>query len=462
MGESPMSERETDRVMAILANTNAGRQWLKAATDPFHDFDIPLEGFPDVENGRSVVQCYRRVLTLTRPSGVASTDNWDASIFWTGLDSATPIKTGKYNQEMPTSTDTSPMAPQMLIAGDTQGHFGGTMVVAGPVGHELTPLGYDSTTFNDLLSPFYNNQTALAELPAGRWRLIAGGQEVVNTTAKLYDQGMVTAYRNIDSCERTLMSFNQLPDTRVDALARLHTLMPQSISAVNSLPDSKQWRASDGAYQVFQFRDLEIPTIKTQFGQQLWVPTDPTITFGPTNAWCLNPLILENGGAANYHHETQTQPCGLYFTGLHPLASLTVIQKLYIEYFPDISETALVPLARLSPNYDPAVLEAYAVGCRGMPVGVASKMNASGSFWKGMLGVLKNDLPKLGMMLSFVPDPRVQALGKGLTAIGTTAKLVESGIGQFSKIDAQSLRKQTVSQGAPKKKRPKKSPAAKK
>jgi len=97
----------------------------------------------------------------------------------------------------------------------------------------------------------------VSDLITGKCRVVGGGFEVINTTAPIYQQGTVTAYRSPQTFASTMIE-STVATTPVVGLgfpATMHLMAPSSPAAALLLPGSKQWPAARGSYSVFTLCD---------------------------------------------------------------------------------------------------------------------------------------------------------------------------------------------------------------
>ncbi len=57
-----------DRLLETRTISSEALLWLIAATDPFHDTEIKLTGFPDVSTDKVVVQTFTQTATVSLPT----------------------------------------------------------------------------------------------------------------------------------------------------------------------------------------------------------------------------------------------------------------------------------------------------------------------------------------------------------------------------------------------------------
>lgn len=129
--------------------------------------------------------------------------------------------------------------------------------------YAIAPTG--SLTLPDLTGGSLANvtfgQLDISNYLIGKSRIVGGGFEVVNTTAPLYRQGLVTVYRAPQVNAETVVnvSFGTTPAVSVAFPARSLALPPSNAQQAFVLPGSKQWPAERGCYNVFTQTDIENP-----------------------------------------------------------------------------------------------------------------------------------------------------------------------------------------------------------
>jgi len=74
------SERILNAIQKRTGLTEAGKNWLMASIDPFHDNQFRVDGFPDATSSPSVTQCVKQSITINVPGSVGATANWDCMV----------------------------------------------------------------------------------------------------------------------------------------------------------------------------------------------------------------------------------------------------------------------------------------------------------------------------------------------------------------------------------------------
>jgi len=173
--------------------TPEGKRWLIEALDPFHDEQIQLTGFPDMNVANSVVQVVKKQQQIKKSSTLAA-GNWDCNVvLWPqpqqNFDS---IDGGDYSVRGYTTADSNNNASLLSVPSDLDifrypvGGVTAYQQVSGERTFGSTSSGGDPHRCDLSLDTTYLD---------GASRVIAMGFEVVNTTAPLYKQGSVTVYR---------------------------------------------------------------------------------------------------------------------------------------------------------------------------------------------------------------------------------------------------------------------------
>lgn len=397
--------------------TEDGRKWLITALDPFHDTQVVLAGYPDVNNSASVVQCIKQSLQVSAPPSTATT--WDCHIFNNpSVDTSITRTTGGFIND-------STSSPTNLI-----GLSGGSFVRAGGIQVLSVPTG-NSTAWTDFIANLGSSGTAYSSMSCpsaytkGKVRVIASGLEITNTTNALESQGTVTCYRTPVPEYETSTAFTvadsvSSPSTTGTLSGVVCGAQPASIAEAMLLPGSRQWKAIDGTYQTHALHSNNIPTEEGNCRSIFYRDSS-------------NRVVLQNvttssiGGfnsIGNYPSTlTKFDVSGAYFTGLTPSTTFTVTWNLYVERFPSVNDSDLVVIANPSPAYDPVALEIYARAIRDLPVGVPVAENGLGDWFNSAIGEISKFVapvvqPAMKMM-SMVPHPAAQAAsmaGKFLTA----------------------------------------------
>lgn len=413
MANITRSERLLQRLVGEKVLTQAGKDWLVAVVDPFHDTQLKdLQGWPDVETSASVVRCMKSNMQISATSGgaPAPAGNWDVEIALMPWLSSCPF--------YKSSARTGSSAAYSSAVASSSAAFGGVVAQACNTftsGSGFTwPPSSGSTTLLGQLTPD-------AQSISGMGRVIGIGFEVTDTTASLYQQGSCIVFRQPQyPKESQTFRLQQLDGTFLQTTfdGTEVRMPPASSSAAILFPGSRQWAAKEGCYIVGAFHSNENPPFDVNYNQPVLVPAsfDEQIGVMPTQEiWFPTPAdsgiqILSNTGVANGKlgtgqplHLNPIHSCGALFMGLHPNASLSVTLNVYYESFPSIADSRTLVLATPSAEFDPMALNIYSHAIGTMPVGVMVKENGFGDWFRGVV-------EQIGNVASWIPHPIAQGV----------------------------------------------------
>jgi hypothetical protein len=416
-----------DRLMKreLPTLTKKGREWLKAAIDPFHDTVETVQGFPDPQGGYSIQLCVKRSITVTKPKLLPPGATWDAHICLTGLLLDTPIQTATC-QTVSGLTIPSVQTRTDLI--DPANTIGTVTVVTEVTGQPtmpsfVTPFNPTSPTLAmRSVSPVRIDPLtgqAVDGFLGGRARLNFAGFEVVNTTAPLYASGAVTAYNQLGAPDKQMFQ-----DYGEATPYWVQSAPPANHKEAMLLQGARQWRAAEGCYVVGQFAGVQLPATQPEGAGFLWLggDVDPG-TQGAPGVYNYGVVLKDDFGVPTAVCPTfvKTAPIlghGAYFTGLSEQTVLTLNARFGIEMFPTEKDPIAMLASSMSPYYDPASLEAYQRIIFDMPPGVPLSENFTGEwFGKAVKAIGTYGPTALRAVATLVPDPRVKALAAGGAAL---------------------------------------------
>lgn len=405
-----------DRIARQDHISEDAKQWLIMTLDPFHDAPVNCVGVPDSTTGDSVTQFIKNSINVSAPSG--TTGLWDCHMVMTPFfaNSASPIlftNADSINNNLPlameSTTLTRPIAPVTIVAypsGDTSGYsdpFRG-----GPIGGP----GFETTLLN--LNANFTN---------GDYRVVSMGFEVLNTTNELNVQGLTTVYRTpVPSREtntvKTTVLLNSMNEvvTHGDIQYLPMDNIPTDQSSALLLPNTKQWKAAEGSYQVARLNTNDSFVCNESWLQPMF--TTEVQTTGGSNVYHVPLLLSSTFGITTSTNLPATRPftwanmdiSGCFFTGLSPQTTLTVNWNICIERFPAIIETDLIVLAKPSPCFCPMAFELYKAIVQEMPVGVMQKENGLGDWFRDAIDTAAEYIQPIAAM---IPHPAAQAISMG-------------------------------------------------
>jgi len=384
--------------------SKCAQDWLTAALDPYHDYQMDLEGLPDERSAPSVVQMHNQSYTLTAPTSAAG-GNWDASVLYTGFDSVIGNRCGmmaKLTASLHAYDHTSFSSGQP---------FGALTVWAGAAGSTQTngaPMTLGDT-----------NVSLGSALDVDRCRLIGVAFEVHNTTAEIYKQGSLTVA--------------QLPDCATDAGSILYhdtastdayhdftfqsdkgALKACTLQPLLAIPGSQTWPADKGVYAIP--RMTEVPRkLAALSGGTSSGRTVIAYGLGGTGVGTLEPTGFQSDGSIVVPTIPVVSPSGfsplqVYLSGLSSSTTLTITFRTIVEYFPALGST-LLPLATPSPYYEAKVFGLYGAIAARAPYAVPVGQNAAGDYFRKIAGLLSNALVLTSPMFGDLA-PLAYAVGK--------------------------------------------------
>lgn len=369
--------------------------WLVCSTDPFHDTDVALAGYPDMNTSKSITQVVQRSATIT-----SGTDPWDCHMFF--------LPTSGDLNSAPTAKGDSVL---QLYSIDNYNRLNGS-VSGGPFigGLNVVPVNTSD--------PWSSGSATLGlGIPAsyckGKHRLVGVAYEVVNVTAPLYKQGAVWCYKQPN--QTTIGTSTLAIGSPTDIVTKIASLPPANEAEVALYPNARTWEAAEGAYVIQTLSDIENPPLRV-------VPHAYLATNMDYNVASPSQLAMYSwGGVANTRPAAVEYPfdnCGSLFVGLSPQTSLKVTVRYLFERFPTQNDPDLLVLARPPTPYDPLALELYARALHEMPCYVMVKENPMGEWFSRVLEMVGQVAPVVGKVLPFPGAALIgDVVGKGAGAV---------------------------------------------
>jgi hypothetical protein len=441
----------------------AGRDWLTAALDPFHDKALSRTGLPDRYAGSSIVEIVTESITLSAPTG--TTGNWSAHIF--SLPFSGTVTT------YPTSLVTTRYSPAAMKLDGTVVAGNSTVENAQSLYDQasqqlglLNVWAWDSepTSFFPSGSQLYStvkptSTYALNASISGQARIIGGGVEIVNTTADLYKQGTVTCSRVPNSIVDVAFvscagdtNLGANVDPNVWTYGALYNPgiracygPPATIAAAMNFPSSKQWAAAEGCYSVFSFdvEEADMRPVSEHYRAVLssFDPVEQTVAHNSpitsANGYAApTSLVTASGtdkficpGASQTSIDAPMDTSSIILTGLSKESTFTITLRYIVERAPrygDASGGTLVRLMSPSPAYDPVALELYKEVMGKLLPGVPSKYNPMGEFFRYVRDLVQKAAPVVAGVASMIPHPAAQAIGRAAAAVTTATKVLNT------------------------------------
>lgn len=424
-----------DKMVTSSVISDDGADWLVSAVDPFHDRDVTLAGYPDMQSASTVVQLVKKQFLVTMPTSITSS-TWDCQVtMFPTLSQAngTPNVLAILNNQATANTPVGNM-------------YGGIVATACAGGQQIFP---DNGTF-----PLVSSQLAIAgnanpiEYIKGRYRVIGCAFEVHNTTAEIYKQGLVTCGRVPTSPVLTELYGNYVnggANVVTNSPFQALRAPPGFLNLAKLLYGSRSWEAKEGAYVVGRLNQTDIPLCASTAMPIGYLSAD--YPNNNTSQYYLAPAngqyIATSAGTnfafyptTNYDKVTHFDTSFAYFTGLSTQTSLVVDCRWIIERCPTTDEFDLVVLATPSACYDPVALEMYSRALCNLPPGVPLDENPLGEWFARAMSALAQWAPTVGNALGVI-HPGFAAIGNG---IGATAGFIRGVLPQ-SRSDASIVHK---------------------
>jgi hypothetical protein len=418
-----MNEQTLENRLTTGKSSKDAISWLKTALDPFHDFDIGINGIPDSDTQFSVVQIFPKVVSVTAPPNLAANETWSCHIATLPLGQTISVRS--YDQSNGYNT---------IKTGYDNGEGGelGTFTI---ITHGDDPTGQDNTSYPVPPATSYGSDSrefrAVSMDDVGEMsmkKIIAGGFEVHNDTADLYKQGSVTVYQNAQQTYD-----NGVGDWRLlsASTAYLNSTKacrspPPSREDAAALPSSRTWEASKGVYVPIRLA----PDTNYQPGtshQFVTRDSDQLITARDVAGY-MQTHVSTSSTYADWklgHRGAAIETTGAYFSGLSPETVLTVTTKLIIESAPTNANPSLLFSATPTPDYDPKILALYYQTIRHLPPGVEVSFNAKGDWFRMVMKAANVGIPAILPFMSAVPHAALAtraALATGNAALAIMDK----------------------------------------
>lgn len=388
--------------------TSTGEGWLIACLDPFHDYRLKPEGFPDLVSSNSIVQIHNYSFDVSAPASAAG-NNWDCSVIYTGLDAYPTTGIPVLDMSKPfcggAEYDHADLATYRKINSLT--------VISDATGVALNPANSTGDFYG--LPSFRSSQQG---------RLIGVAVEVHNTTAEVYRQGSLSVAMLPPTADdvqsMTLIDTNAAPWESKDFQCDSSTYLPSYVADVKSVPQSGTWEARKGVYMIPRLSKGSInPTSAT--------PNRATLvrykTTGGSAACCTIPQFNEATIGTNpmpYYHgfgSSSFSPMCAFFSGLSDQTTLTVTFRCLVEYFPTVS-SEMISLTSPSARHDPKALAAYCAVAESAPYAVPVGSNASGDYFRDVVGAAAQLIPyvrtiyNVGKQVYDIAKPVASNVGK--------------------------------------------------
>lgn len=403
--------------------------------DPFHDEAYKLNGAPSDQSADSVVITVNQEIVV------------DASDF--GLPTIAGAKWDLHVATLPLTQSARAygvysLQPAGFSAGATTGTesmFKTLYPISLSANNSGDPTYCAVSTLIPILgiSPgitsYVSNPSAAVTTPRCL-RIIALSFEVVDESPTLYQQGACTVYSRASN-----VTSNRIYDTIVtptgDNVNRNTLLYTDSFSApptriqqATILPNSKTWKASEGAYVIARKTVDTVPFTRPSAANFFMISPPDSDNAVLKNSWVgresLN-LVRDPANVAYQDAFTAVTPynvSGAYLTGLNSeFGTYRIRSKISYEIIPDPADTTLIPQATPSLPRNPQFEALLQETIHRLPPGVPQTMNPAGEWWKVIRKVsgvaLKAVAPVLGITHGPIAGVLTMAAGNALDPTGS-------------------------------------------
>lgn len=376
--------------------TDAGAAWLKLALDPFHDDTVSISGMPDADAGDSIVQFFKRKVTITKPNNLPA-GKWDCHICTLPVmnrpSNPSEIGAGEVNGLVAGVRPSSTFVPQPAVnlidlgtvcvnsvASDSES-WPGEKFIAGGTFHQFN---------QDIDSKAYAAEEASVSPMS---KLIGGGFEVHNDTEMLHKGGSVVMYCMPQSSYDNLVVRESDNPNFVAATNEAVTIRqpPSTVGEAQLFPNSRTLSAKDGCYVPFYIDTHDtkfechtskiLRTRRTESADILLPPGQGDVS-NDAGVTAASEVYDNLSLGVNNLKKASIETCGAYFTGLSEETVLTLTLRFVVESRPTSANPQLLSLASQTALYDPLALELYRYIRANLPVGVPVSFNAKGDWFK--------------------------------------------------------------------------------
>lgn len=368
--------------------------------DPFHDSPYRLEGAPSDANSDSVVMVYNQERTFTASDfGLPTSEGSkfdlhfaimplvQASTFYSArLLQSTSFTSGGSSDESPYTTLYPISVHATTSGGKTFTYEAGDPQILG---------------VNPNIGGFFSNSASGIYVPRNM-RTIGMSFEVIDETPKFYQQGSCTVYTR-PSCTVNRYTYAWTGTLASFATSSTRSYQstciagpPNDIKQATILPNSRTWKASEGAYVVGKCisSDNDFERLSTT-DLVIYNPSDPDTgalknSFVPREQ--LNQITSPSvsGWSDSFNRSTPYNISGAYFTGVSgQYGTFRLRSRLIFEILPDPTDTSLITLSTPTIPRDPLFEQILHKTIALMPAGVQQTMNPKGELWGLVLKTAK-------------------------------------------------------------------------
>jgi hypothetical protein len=313
-------------------------------------------------------------------------------------------------------------------------YYGDTLVQQGlgrlinpvQVNYSASGTDFESTAIDGILNA--QGCALPVEFTQGVIKVIGMGIELINTTAEIEKQGLISYARMGQPGSDTFFADVALPALGAGSFGRSTfvpiRVLPKNLAELVLYPGFAQDEAKNGYYGPVVLKPNDntcfpIPVGICVFendptGGKINVATPDSVYTSTMNLF--TPVTVPPTTVVFSHintapiHSPADSNC-IMVTGLGDKTTFTLRVRWICERFPSSSEKQILVIANSTANYDPVALEIYSKLVGLIPAGVSFSENPGGEWWARMLGTLGSIV---GPMVSMIPHPIAKLAGAGM------------------------------------------------
>lgn len=351
---------------------------INMITDPYHDFNLRIEGIPD---GKALATCVQRFYERTSiycPFTLEDNDTWDFNVYTTGLHSKQRLFEFSYE---PGNNLITQFAHQETL---------------GPVTilyRKFNALGSLVATVWQCLGPPNTTDVGLDTN-----RIVSLGFELHNVSAELDKAGDLTVYRT----NRYGSTYSGAATSAASGTNIYHYTTsiiaenPIDVQTASTMPNTRTWEAKEGAYCVALPEPS--PDFCSPMSSNLMIINHSYASYGPlVSGWMYRAVFP--GSTVSHNGFTPMYNVGVV-SGRYSDAKqrFTLDYRMILETNP----AAASPLISFSKNtnpYDRVFLKLYKAMINRIPPGVPVGQNDAGEWFRKIVSIANKVLPVVSPFL---------------------------------------------------------------
>lgn len=381
----------------------AEQNYAISQLDPFHDVPYRLTGAPSDQNTESIVMIVNREMVVDASDFGISTAagvKWDLHVTALPLLNQASFYTGflSSSSRISCSGTVTESGYKQLYPISIHGVLNGSGTFLDNQGSTQTAaiLGLDNTVSGYLSGP------ASTVFVPRKMRVIGNSFEVVDESPTLYQQGSVTVYQVPSNCQESTawgvraVAAGAVNQSDKSLMLDIFNGPPNYLAEATILPNSKTWKAKEGAYVISRKSVDCVPFKRPGCSSQALISAPDRYNTAIRNCFVSrewynasfessDPNFFDSFNMLTYHNT-----CGAYFSGLNAeFGAFRIRWKAIYEILPDPDDESLIPLVTPTLPRNPVFERLLDESVSRLPPGVPQTSNPKGEFWKTVLGIVK-------------------------------------------------------------------------